>query len=410
MFYLPNVKVAHAIKVAFLILISLLQQACTYTQIAPNDLTISNVNLYVGPNQPPLNNASITIRDGLIVGINSTNQQLGTIHIDAKGRTATAGLWNSHVHFTDPLVVSQPQQILTKMLLRYGFTSVVDTGSEPHISLALRQRIEDGQLSGPKIYLAGGSFVYTDGTPAYLPGIKLPELAERQHAAPAVHELLGLGIDHIKIFSGSFQSPTETIHLPANIIRAISDAAHTRNALVIAHPTDRTGLVNAIENGVDILAHSAPPAGPLGEQLTAQMVDNNVAMIPTLMLWSYELRRHGAPKKAINAYQQQGVIQLSEFHRAGGTVLFGTDVGYMRDFDTTEEFTMMQRAGMTFDDILASLTTNPAQRFSDSNGQITLNSPADLVIYQRDPSDDVTAFAEIAYVFRGGELVYEASP
>jgi len=55
--------------------------------------------------------------------------------------------------------------------------------------------------------------------------------------------------------------------------------------------------------------------------------------------------------------------QLQAFSRAGGQVLFGTDVGYIEPLDTSEEFTWMSRAGMSFQEILASLTTNPAQRF-----------------------------------------------
>ena len=40
--------------------------------------------------------------------------------------------------------------------------------------------------------------------------------------------------------------------------------------------------------------------------------------------------------------------QLKAFSQAGGQVLFGTDVGYIDMFGTSEEFAWMSRAGMNF--------------------------------------------------------------
>lgn len=48
-------------------------------------------------------------------------------------------------------------------------------------------------------------------------------------------------------------------------------------------------------------------------------------------------------------------------------MLFGTDVGYMHDYDTAEEYELMAQAGMDAGQILASLTTAPAERFGDSD-------------------------------------------
>jgi hypothetical protein len=36
--------------------------------------------------------------------------------------------------------------------------------------------------------------------------------------------------------------------------------------------------------------------------------------------------------------------QLRAYSEAGGQILFGTDVGYIEQFDTSEEFTWMARA------------------------------------------------------------------
>jgi Amidohydrolase family len=56
--------------------------------------------------------------------------------------------------------------------------------------------------------------------------------------------------------------------------------------------------------------------------------------------------------------------------------------GYIQQFDTAEEFVWMSRAGMSYRQILASLTTNPARRFgyAHRNGKIARGMDADLVV------------------------------
>jgi imidazolonepropionase-like amidohydrolase len=57
-------------------------------------------------------------------------------------------------------------------------------------------------------------------------------------------------------------------------------------------------------------------------------------------------------------------------------------VGCIQQFDTSEEFVWMSRAGMSFQQTLASLTTNPAERFgfSKHSGRIAEGMDADLVV------------------------------
>jgi len=96
------------------------------------------------------------------------------------------------------------------------------------------------------------------------------------------------------------------------------------------------------------------------------------------------------------------------YSEAGGQILFGTDVGYIEQFDTSEEFDWMSRAGMSVQHILASLTTNPAQGFGYStySGRIAKGMDADLVLLGADPGRDVAAFSRVRYTIRGGKVVY----
>ena len=90
-------------------------------------------------------------------------------------------------------------------------------------------------------------------------------------------------------------------------------------------------------------------------------------------------------------------------------MLFGTDVGYMNDYDPTDEYMLMAQAGMSAREILESLTTVPAQRFGDSQrlGRIAPGFLADLVVLKNeDPMSNVNAFSAVRYAIRDGKLIY----
>jgi imidazolonepropionase-like amidohydrolase len=138
------------------------------------------------------------------------------------------------------------------------------------------------------------------------------------------------------------------------------------------------------------------------------MTAAHMALTPTLTLWDVESRKGHASTGDIEQVMSKAARQLQAFSQAGGQVLFGTDVGYIEQFDTSEEFKWISRAGMSFQEILASLTTNPAQRFgySTHSGRIAKGMDADLVILRADPAESTSAFSQIRYTIRNGEIIY----
>src|SRR5262249_58175234 len=80
-----------------------------------------------------------------------------------------------NIHFTEEKwngAASQPasklNEQLSAMLLRYGFTTVVDTGSLLSNTLALRRRIEAHDVVGPTILTAGLPLYPANGIPNYV--------------------------------------------------------------------------------------------------------------------------------------------------------------------------------------------------------------------------------------------------
>jgi imidazolonepropionase-like amidohydrolase len=290
------------------------------------------------------------------------------------------------------------------MLTRWGFTTVFDTGSDLKNTLALRRRIESGAVGGPRIF--------TTGDILYPPGAKDVrfQVGTPTEAVAAAQALLDGGADALKVYAQAFWDLR--LKLSPDVLAAVCAEAHRRNVQVFAHPSNRDGLYNAIDAGVDVLVHTTPQIGPWGSELVARMKASDIAVIPTLKLWRFEALREKAPAAAIESFQRRGVEQLREYFSAGGPILFGTDVGYMTDYSTPEEFQKMAEAGMGFRDILASLTTVPSarRRLESSVGRVAPGFDADLVALRTDPARSVEAFADVAYTIRGGRIIYRTNP
>src|SRR6266849_1601678 len=155
------------------------------------------------------------------------------------------------------------------------------------------------------------------------------------------------GADAIKIFSAS-RVADKRITMPQNIVEAITTEAHRFGRQVFVHPHDADGIKRAFEGGADILVHTAPNAGPWAKRLVLKMKRANIALIPALTLMRLEENVPARGERAVAI----AVDQLRAYAAAGGQILFGTDIGYITDYDPTEEYLLMARAGVSFRQIL----------------------------------------------------------
>jgi imidazolonepropionase-like amidohydrolase len=377
-----------------------------------SSLALVGGTVYSSPTAPLLHDAVVLIADGKITAVGKRSEikiPKNARIMDCSGKTIVAGFWNSHVHFTEPAwnnAATAPAASLEKhmqeMLTRWGFTTVWDLGSEPGNALALRRRIESGEMPGPRLLLAGDIFP-KNGHPVYLPPeMQLPEAATPEEAANMAREDLKMG-DGMKLFTGAFMGDKPVVNMDTAIVKAAVDVAHQQGKPVFAHPQNKTGLDNAIDGGVDILAHTIPGGLEYTSEELARFKSQHTALIPTLTLWTTVASNPAITPRLV----QNGVEQLRAFSANGGVVLFGTDVGFINIYDISLELEYMHRA-LSTSDVLASLTTNPAAYFkAATKGRVEKGYDADLVVVEGDPADDVRNLAKVDYTIRGGRIIYQ---
>jgi len=80
----------------------------------------------------------------------------GMAHLDAGGKYALPGLWDSHVHFSF-LTLGGDTTVTTTLaaFVRHGVTSVRDVGGPLDTIAGLSRRVARGTILGPRIYFAG---------------------------------------------------------------------------------------------------------------------------------------------------------------------------------------------------------------------------------------------------------------
>lgn len=393
---------------------------------APEGATLlTAARLYVAPDAAPIDDAAILIVDGKVAAAGPAKDvaSRGAVRLAAcDGGIVTAGFQNSHVHFTEQKFANAADRpaaelaaAMTDMLNRFGFTTVVDTASNLPNTVALRARVERGEIAGPRLLTAGWALYPKDGIPIYLRDLPPDLLATLRQPATVVEALADVqanldgGADATKLFLMTPQGGGRYAFMSPDIALAAADETHRRGLPVLAHPTDIEGINLAIEAGVDVLVHTTIGEGQTAwdAALIEQMLAGGMAVVPTLQLFPYELTRMNLPQRVVELATGDAVEQVRAYAKAGGQILFGTDVGYMSDYDPAEEYRLMARALVPMQ-ILASLTTAPAARWKEGErrGRVVPGLDADLVVLEADPAADPANFAKVRCTLRSGRLIH----
>jgi imidazolonepropionase-like amidohydrolase len=380
-------------------------------QAEAQNLAIADATVYSSPEAPARHGVTVVIRNGTIAAVGDhLRVPEGTTTLPCHGCVVLAGFWNAHIHFMEPKwddAAHQPAEKLAgqieAMVTHSGFTTVVDVGSDGENTIALRRRIESGEIAGPKIYTSGAPIFPAHALPYYLDGVsatlrsKLGQPETPAQAIAFVDKNIALGTDIVKLFTGSIVKPNQITPMSVPIARAAADEGHRRGQLVFAHTSNMEGTRVAVESGVDVLAHAPEETRGIDEAFLRTMVGRHMTMIPTLKLFS----------------QDDNIAQIraevNRFHAMGGRLVYGTDTGFLPDYDQGEEFRELAQSGLGFREVLAMLTTAPAELFHVAGGKVERGMNGDLTILTADPAaGDPVAFTKVLYTIRGGRVIFRA--
>ena len=240
-------------------------------KLAKGTLVLQHARIYTSPTEPPIDDGTVVIRDGLIASVGPAIPiPAGATILPCDHCVVTAGFWNAHVHFTEPkwsLAEWKSDDVLNAqladMFLSHGFTTVIDVGSNPADTFAIRRRIERVQLRGPYIYSSGPPLYPPDGIPFYIKESAplwiqwlLPQPGTPDAARRTVRRNLSSGADLTKLFTGSWVERGHVLPMPLDIAKAAVEESHLNGKLVFAHPSNLAGIRVAIDSGVDVLAHA----------------------------------------------------------------------------------------------------------------------------------------------------------
>lgn len=375
-------------------------------------LALAGGTVYTDPFAAPIARGTVLLDGQKIVAIGKP-QNIEIPHsarvVDCSGATVTAGFWNCHVHFFERKwenAAAIPADELSEQLLtltRFGFSHVFDLGSNWSNTKIIRDRIAAGEVDGPAIFSTGEIIV----PPGTLPPqdvlrvlgtspIAAHEVETAEQGGRAASEILEQGTDALKIFA-SGNAPAQKLDKGA--FEAAVRQAHEMRKPVFAHVNDAVDVLAALEAGVDVLAHTTPRSPAWDSRIFAAAKSRNAALTPTLGVYPH-LMRHDRVS-TVRQLRENAVAQLRAWLDAGATVLFGTDLGAVEP-DPAPEFALMRHAGMSFAQILDSLTAAPARQFGceSTSGRIAPGYDADVTVFS-------TPF-DVRYTICAGRIVYSA--
>jgi len=300
--------------------------------------------------------------------------------------------------------------------LQAGVTTVRDLGADQYMDIAMRDLINRGEMTGPRMFVSGYGLNVTmtptrrDATPtagtAAADGV--PEVMR------AVRQQVAAGADVIKMYAstGTDDDTTGFETYSYDEIKAAVDAAHQFGKKIAIHSYGPDGARDAVRAGTDSLEH----ATDMDDATTSEMVKRGTFYVPTIDHNRYYLDNwqkigyaDGFQAKT-KAFITRNLETARRAHKAGVKFAMGSDAIYTMFGENTRELEWFVKAGLTPEEALKTATTNAAELLGKSNelGAVATGYYADVVAVEGDPTADIAAAVyHMKWVMKGGSVVVD---
>lgn len=437
---------------AFLLLLAILPAAA---QPKPK-LALVGGMLLDGYDVPPIHHATVLIEGNRIVKAGPSSEisvPPDAEIIDTSGRVIMPGLIDVHVHLQilghgdylrwDPWIaknnlVEKVSEISAKQLLNAGVTSAVDLGGTLKESLQVRDRINRGEIPGPRMWVSGPWITRSLGEGFYSNALENQLLIDTpEQAAAAVDKLAAAGVDVIKAY----------VNLTPAHYKAIVEAAHKHKLRVHAHVYDPEDVRNAFEAGVDVLQHVGSAGMPTYDPalvkaiavkgtpvvttsahrafLFPATVDFPERLEDTQLKQDFGRQIYEEVHNSLQGFQRLYYFSttdqemrfsralLSQWIDSNATLGMGTDSGSPMNFHTESlwrEIKAHVDVGMSPQRAICAATRINAQILGkgDDLGTIEPGKLADIVVVRGNPLFDITSLANVETVIKDGKVYKRA--
>ena len=309
---------------------------------------------------------------------------------DLGDTTLLPGLIDAHVHLT----LGGAGEANARATLLAGFTTVQDLGALDYANIRLRDAINAGKLTGPRVVSSGPWLGVSGGTCDFQGiGVKGAD-AFRDRVRTDVTQ----GADLIKLCASGWLAQAakqpDAYEISDDELRAAIEEAHRARRRVAVHAISERALNAAVTHGADLLVH----AGFTSAETVAGMKARRVQQLPTL--WSF---KRGNPPDLYERLR----AHMASSARLGLPIAFGTDAGVILHGTNATEFVELEAMGLTRGAAIRAATIDAA-RAVGMEGQIGVLEAgkfADVIGVTGNPLDDLRALQKVTFVMKGGATV-----
>ncbi|RNF39771.1 metal-dependent hydrolase family protein [Planococcus salinus] len=346
---------------------------------------------------------------------------------DGTGLTVLPSMIDSHVHLgmdasPDPFAKMKEEEAADiafravkqgQEFLAAGITAVRNLGTRYNADINYRNAVEEGTITGPRVFAAGRPIVMTGGH-GHVMAIEADGCEEVTKAARAQ---LKAGADVLKMMAtgGVLTKGTDpgAVQLSEEEMRCICQEAEHVSKTTAAHTIGTEGIKNAIRAGVTTIEH----AYMLDTEAVELMIEKGTFLVPTLIAPRLILDQPGSvPEYMISKVQKiidDHSVSFQMALEAGVPIAAGTDAGTPFNVPglLADELALMVSNGMSEKEAIRSATIMAAKavRADGLIGSIEKGKAADLLVVEGNPLDDIGALKNPSFVFIGGKLFYEAN-